>query len=247
MHLPCTRLISVLSCKSMEQQTAPSDIQSRAEDISDAVVHMAGLCFAVVAAPWLLFVTVRAHEDTWAITAVVIYGASLIMMILASAVYNGTRSDRWRPLFRRLDHSAIYLKIAASYTPLVAVSGGVGTGLLTALWAAALGGAGLKILSPDRLRWLGLTLYLGMGWAGLAAGQDLLAGMSPASQALVVIGGVLYTIGVPFFLWEGLRFQRAIWHGFVMVASVAIYAAILTEIAQGPRLASLGAVWVAPL
>ncbi|MBV0910791.1 PAQR family membrane homeostasis protein TrhA [Anianabacter salinae] len=221
--------------------------QSRAEAVSDAVVHLIGLAVAIVAAPVLIAFAVFWHGETRAIVAVSVYAAALILMILASAAYNASRSARWKPTLRKLDHTAIYFKIAATYTPLVALTGGVGSGLLAALWATAVGGAGLKFLSPDRMKWVGLALYLGMGWVGVVAGQDLIAELSPAARALLITGGLLYTFGVPFYLWDRLRFNRAIWHGFVMVASFTLYAAILAQVAQGPRLAALAPSLIAPL
>ena len=118
----------------------------------------------------------------------------------------------------------------------VALTGGAGLPFLAGIWAAALSGAGLKIVSPDRLRWLGLALYLGLGWAGVALGGGLIEALSGPALALVVAGGLTYTAGVVFFLWNRLPFHNTIWHAFVVAATICLYAAIYHEVAV-PRVA----------
>ncbi|WOI55754.1 PAQR family membrane homeostasis protein TrhA [Palleronia sp. LCG004] len=202
----------------------------RIESRSDAIVHYAGLCLAALAVPALLVLAVDRRGDWMVVTAIGVYCATLLAMLGASAVYNITGQHRWTPVLKRLDHSAIYLKIAGSFTPLVALTGGAGVPFLVGLWGAALGGTSLKMLAPDRLRWLGLALYLGMGWVGVWAGGGVFSSLSPGAMWLIVIGGLLYTIGVAFFLWEALPYHTTIWHVFVLVATGLIYSAILVEV-----------------
>ena len=205
---------------------------ARAERLSDAVVHLIGLALALAAVPVLVWLSVERRGDAAIVTAIAIYGASLVAMLGCSALYNMTRENRFTPIFRRLDHSAIYLKIAGSFTPLAAMTGGGGMVFLAGLWAVAIGGSSLKIIAPDRLKWVGLTLYIGMGWVGVWVGRDILAGLTPGAFALIVSAGVIYTAGVLFFLWEQLPFHTAIWHGFVVVASGLIYAAMCVEVTR---------------
>ncbi|SES29017.1 hemolysin III [Tranquillimonas rosea] len=212
------------------QRLAPS----RAEYWSDAIVHLAGIAVVLVAVPILIVMSVSLGGDWATITAISIYGACLLAMLVCSALYNMARPGAWSGVLRRLDHSAIYLKIAGSYTPFVALSGGTATHFLAGLWTVALGGTSLKVLAPDRLRWLGLGLYLGMGWAGAVLGGEVLGALSPAATALLVTAGALYTIGVAFFLWEALPFHTTIWHVFVLAASALIYTAILLELRMLP-------------
>lgn len=210
----------------------PQPKYSRAEYLSDAVVHVVGLIVVVASVPILITVTAFLRGDAAAITGASIYGATLILMILCSALYNMVQTPRWRGVLRRLDHSAIYLKIAGTYTPFVLLTG-QGLTLIAGLWAAAFAGVGLKVADPARFRWLALGLYLGMGWVGIVAGGTLLSALTENTVTLMLIGGVLYTLGVIFHLWERLPFHNTIWHIFVLVASLVFYAAITVQVVTG--------------
>ncbi len=219
----------------MIQAFAQRALYSRPERLSDAAVHWGGLGLAALGVPVLIHAVVTQRGDGASIAAVALYGACLMAMLGFSALYNVTQTGRWTPIWRRLDHSAIFMKIAGTFTPLVALSGaaaGSGGPLLIGLWCTALGGTSLKVLAPDRLRWLGLVLYLGMGWIGVYAGADVVAALAPEARRLVVLGGTLYTLGVAFYLWQSLPFHTTIWHVFVLVASASFYFAILAEVAN---------------
>ncbi len=205
---------------------------SRAERLSDAVVHVLGLAVVLTAVPVLITRAAEWRGDVTAIVATAIYGGTFLAMILFSALYHMVPLERWKGVLKRLDHSAIYFKIAGTYTPFTLLSGGHGTALLTGLWGAAVAGSGLKILAPNRFRWLGLVLYLGMGWVGVVAGWAVFAELSGPVLWLVVAGGALYSIGVVFFLWEVLPFHNTIWHVFVLAASILFYAAVLMHLAD---------------
>lgn len=202
---------------------------SRAENLSDAVIHASGLTLALIAVPALIILTALLRGDLPAMLAITVYGLALIAMILFSALYNLVRAPAWQDLLRRLDHSAIYVKIAGTYTPFTVLSGHGGW-LLASLWAAALAGIGLKFLWPHRFRAAAIALYLGMGWAGLAAGGSLLAALPVPVAVLIVIGGLLYTAGVVFYLLERLPFHYTIWHLFVLAASFVFYAAVTVSV-----------------
>lgn len=201
---------------------------SRAERLTDAIVHVAGLALVVGAVPVLIVLAAVLHGDAATVTGTAIYGGTLILMILCSALYHMIPFPNWKGVLKRLGHSAIYIKIAGTYTPFTLMSG-QGTGLLAGVWGAALAGASLKMLAPDRFRWLAMALYLGMGWAAVLAGGTLFGALTPAVTVLMLVGGLLYSVGVVFFLWERLPFQTAIWHGFVLVASLVFYAAVTVE------------------
>lgn len=220
----------------MTPDADPQGRYSRAERLSDAVVHVAGLSLVLMAVPVLIVVTALQRGDALSLTGVSIYGGALIAMIFCSALYNMTQTLDWGAarewLFKRLDHSAIYVKIAGTYTPFTLLSGH-GMALTLGLWGAALAGVALKLICPWRFRWLGLALYLGMGWAGVVAGQALLASLPLPVVVLMAVGGGLYTGGVVFYLWEKLPFHNTIWHGFVLAASLVFYAAVLTYVLTG--------------
>ena len=204
---------------------------SRSERLSDAVIHVAGLVIVLAAVPVLITLAAVLRGDLTGVLAVSVYGAALLAMIGASALYNMAPHPRWSRLLKRLDHSAIYLKIAGTYTPFTLLSGH-GLWLLAGLWGAAFAGVGLKLVSPDRFRPFTLALYLGMGWAGLAAGGGLLATLSGPVVMLIVTGGVVYTLGVAFYLWERLPFHYTIWHALVLAASGVFYAAVTLHLVQ---------------
>ena len=206
----------------------------RAERLSDAIVHVLGVTLAAIAVPVVVWLAVTWRGEAGVVAAVSVYAATLLAMLGCSALYNMSGEGRFTPLLRRLDHSAIYLKIAGSFTPLVALTGSAGAGFLAGLWAVALGGTSLKLISPDRLRWLGLTLYLGLAWVGVFFGRQILADVDPFVATLIAVAGVLYTVGVPVYLAKKLPFQTAIWHVFVLVATAVLFTAVCLEITRDP-------------
>lgn len=208
----------------------PRKSYSRAERMSDAVVHLTGLALVIGAVPVLIVVTALMRGDAASVTGVAVYGTALMLMIGASALYNIAEAFPWGRarawLLQRLDHAAIYLKIAATYTPFALISG-QGLGVTAGVWAAALAGVGLKVFSPNRFRWLAIALYLGMGWAGVLAGGALLAALPVPVTVLMATGGGLYTLGVAFYIYDRLPFHHTIWHVFVLAASLVFYAAVM--------------------
>ena len=211
---------------------SPRDGYSATETQSDAVVHVLGLIAALMAVPVLITLAVTLHGDTRAVVGTSLYGVALIAMLLCSALYNMTWEVRRKAFYRHLDHTAILCKIAATYTPFMLLSGGSGGWLLPGLWGAAITGAGMRIMAPDRFKVAAVALALGMGWAGLFAGPEFFAGLSTAVIALIVTGGSLYTIGVGFFLFDRLPFHYTIWHVFVLAASMVFYAAVMLHLVQ---------------
>jgi hemolysin III len=136
---------------------------------------------------------------------------------------------------RRFDHSAIYFFIAATYSPFLlhaepSVSAMV---LFAVIWALALFGVTLKLFAPGRLDRVSIMLYVAMGWSGVLAYDSVFSRLSPLSLALMIAGGILYSAGVIFHLWDELRFQNAIWHAFVTAAAVFQYAAIFNSVLSG--------------
>ncbi|TVQ53566.1 MAG: hemolysin III family protein [Rhodobacteraceae bacterium] len=206
-------------------------VYSRGEIVADAVVHAVGVSFAAVAGPFLV-ARAAAAGDAATLAAVSVYAATMFATFALSACYNLLPAPRWREALRRLDHGAIYLKIAGTYTPFAAVSlaKSVGGALLVGVWTVAGIGFLVKIAAPRRFEAGSIALYLALGWAIVWVAREALEALSPAALTLLAAGGVLYTVGVAFHLWDALRFQNAIWHLHVLVASVCMYAAVVVEL-----------------
>jgi len=209
--------------------TPPPWDYDRGEMIADGIVHVLGNALAIVGAA-VLFV-IAAHGTTAEFTAVAIYLLGLMAMFGFSAAYNLWPVSPIKWWLRRLDHSAIYLLIAATYTAFVLPLGGVTPVIvLTVLWTTALVGIALKLLWPGRFDRASIALYLIMGWSGLFVLGPIAAALAPMTLALIVAGGVLYSVGVVFHVWRALRFQNAIWHGFVLAAALCHYTAVLISL-----------------
>lgn len=200
----------------------------RAELIADAVVHSLGLAFGLIASAALI-VVIGMSPASPNLVAVCIYSAGLLAMLAMSAAYNMWPVSPRKWLLRRFDHSAIYVLIAATYTPFVMQikDGMVASFLLVGIWSVAVVGIVLKLFFPGRFDRLSIALYLAMGWSGLVAWDAVVASLPQMTLVLLAIGGLLYTFGVVFHAWQRLRFQNAIWHGFVLSGAACHYTAVL--------------------
>jgi hemolysin III len=205
-----------------------------AERWLDGAVHVIGVTLAIIAVAVLLTRAIVTGQAV-TISAVSVYSLGMLATFGMSAAYNITWAPHWKTRLRRLDHAAIYLMIAGTYTPLALVnlSGWVGTALLLAVWPMALVGVTLKLACPHRFERLSLVLYLGLGWVGVLAAGALVAALPVESLVLLLIGGVLYSAGVGFHLAKRLRFHNAIWHTFVLAAAVCHYVAVSAAVLPG--------------
>lgn len=202
----------------------------RAETIADAVVHILSVALAIGGGAVL--VVIAAHATFEQFAAVAIYLAGLLAMVGFSAAYNLWPVSPVKWWLRRFDHSAIYLLIAATYTAFVLpLDGRAPAILLAVVWSAAAIGIAIKLVWPGRFDRAAIVLYLMMGWSAVFAFGPIAAALAPVTLVLIALGGVLYSAGVVFHVWRGLRFQNAIWHGFVLSAALCHYAAVLTSLA----------------
>jgi len=183
----------------------------------NSLTHGIGAGLAVAA----LAILVSISGDTWRVVSFAIYGSCLVTLYLASAFYHAFKAPGAKRIFRILDHSAIFLLIAGSYTPitLVAMRGAWGWTLFGLIWGMALAGVVLEVFFIDRLRWLTLATYVGMGWLVIIAVKPLVDALPWGALAWLAAGGLLYTGGVVFYIWEKLPFGHAIWHLFVLGGS----------------------------
>jgi hemolysin III len=200
----------------------------RAELIADGVVHGIGVFGGVVAAT-VLIVLAAVFASAYEIVSVSIYAAGLLAMLGFSAAYNLWPVSRSKWLLRRLDHSAIYILIAATYTPVfVQLQDRVfAMSLLAGVWSVAVVGVVLKLFFPGRFDRVSVGLYLAMGWSGIIAYDRGLSSLPHLAVWLIAVGGLLYSFGVIFHAWRRLRFQNAIWHCFVLLGAACHYTAVL--------------------
>lgn len=206
---------------------------ARAERIADGTLHALGVMAALTGTIFLL-IWATGMVSGAQVTALTIYGIALIATFTASACYHMTPWEHLRPTLRRIDHAAIYLKIAGTYTPLVVMLGSaLAYALLAVIWALALFGMVRKLFFWQVPGPLGSVLYLVMGWMSVVLIWSLAPILPGLATGLIITGGLLYTAGVIFFQWESLKFSMAIWHGFVFAASACFFAAIAMAAAAG--------------
>jgi hemolysin III len=200
----------------------------RAEMIADGVVHGIGVFGGVIAAT-VLIVLAAVFASAYEIVSVSIYAAGLLAMLGFSAAYNLWPVSRSKWLLRRLDHSAIYILIAATYTPVFAQLQDrvFAMSLLAGVWSVAVFGIVLKLFFPGRFDRLSVGLYLAMGWSGIVAYDSGLSSLPHLALWFIAAGGLLYSFGVIFHAWRRLRFQNAIWHCFVLLGAACHYTAVL--------------------
>jgi hemolysin III len=205
----------------------------RAERIADGVMHALGVTFALTGAV-LLIVFAALSTTGGQIAAVSVYGGALIATFTASAFYHLTPWEKLRPALRRVDHAAIFLKIAGTYTPFVVlIHSAFAYVVLAIVWSLALGAAMVRLLKRGKLGHIQTWTYLLLGWLSLLLIWPMVQTLPAPATVLVAVGGLLYSFGVIFFRWETLRFSNAIWHGFVLAASVCFFAAISVGVFAG--------------
>ena len=200
----------------------------RAEMIADGVVHGVGVFCGLVAATVLIVLT-AIYASALDIAVVSVYVAGLLAMLVLSATYNLWPVSRAKWVLRRFDHSAIYLLIAATYTPFIMElkDSVFAMALLGGVWCVAIVGIVLKLVWPGRFDRLSVGLYLAMGWSGLMLYDRVVSALPTLALWFVVAGGALYSFGVIFHAWRRLRFQNAIWHCFVLLGAACHYTAVL--------------------
>ncbi|MBB5049716.1 hemolysin III [Rhodopseudomonas rhenobacensis] len=203
----------------------------RAELIADGVVHILGVALGVIAVT-VMIVLAAVFSSASDIMLVLVYAGGLLAMLGFSAAYNLWPVSRRKWILRRFDHSAIYILIAATYTPFLAQikDGMFALALLAGVWGVAIVGILLKLFVPGRFDKISIGLYLAMGWSGLIAYESVSAAVPHLALWFIAIGGVLYTLGVVFHAWRALRFQNAIWHSFVLLGAACHYTAVLDTV-----------------
>lgn len=200
---------------------------SRAELIADGVVHAVGIVLAVAAGSALLALALF-HTGPGEYVAAIFYVVSLLTVLSVSLAYNLWPLTPAKWILRRFDHAAIYLLIAATYTPFLTQldDSAATTRMIAVVWGAAALGIGVKLFFPGRFDRLAILFYLAIGWSGVVILEPLLDTLTPTTLWLIFAGGIAYSSGIVFFAWHALRFQSALWHGFVVVGAGLHFAAI---------------------
>ena len=211
----------------MPASTMPQ--QTLGEEIANSVSHGLGLLLAIAGLPVLILHAVRTGGVS-AVVGAAIFGSSAILLYLASTLYHAIAHPRIKAIFRALDHAAIYLLIAGTYTPIAlgVLHGGVGWTLLGVIWSLALAGLLFKAMVGMRYPRVSTVLYVGMGWVALIAIRPLWMHMAAGGLIWLLAGGLAYSLGVVFFvLDEKLRYAHFIWHLFVLAGTTCHFFAVL--------------------
>ncbi|AMD00723.1 MULTISPECIES: PAQR family membrane homeostasis protein TrhA [Halomonas] len=204
------------------------------EELLNSISHGVGAILSLVGVVVLIVLaSLAAHVDPWKLVGISLYGITLVLLYTASTLYHGITHIRLKRLFQHLDHCAIYLLIAGTYTPflLVNMRGPTGWTLFAIVWSLALAGIACKLAWPHRFTVLRVAIYLVMGWLIVFASGEMSASLSTSGIVLLAAGGITYTLGVIFFAISAIPYNHAIWHLFVLGGSTchyfAVYAAVL--------------------
>lgn len=197
------------------------------EEIASSITHGIGTGLSI-AGLTVLVVLAALYGDVWRIVSFSIYGSSLVLLYLASTLYHSFQKPRIKRIFQILDHAAIYLLIAGTYTPflLISLRGAWGWTFLVVIWGLAFLGIGLKALFFEYYERLSALGYVLMGWLCVIAGKELLASVPQVSLIWLAVGGVIYTSGIVFLAWRKIPYGHAIWHLFVLGGSFCHYFAV---------------------
>jgi hemolysin III len=218
-------------------QTLPADhpVPSRTglhlEELLNALTHGIGAVVALAAGA-VLVTLASIYGDRWAVIGASVYGASLLLLYLASTLYHAVSHAPTKARLKVFDHCMIYVLIAGTYTPftLTSLRGPWGWTLFGLIWGLAIGGIVFKLYYTGRFRWLSTGIYLAMGWLVIIAIEPLMKSLPHGAFAWLMAGGVAYTLGTVFYMSRRLPYAHAIWHAFVLAGSVCHFAAVLIQV-----------------
>ena len=212
----------------MSEALAQTSDQTVAEEIANSISHGIGLVLALVASP-ILILTAARTGTAWNVVGVSVFATSMILLYLASTLYHAIPHDRAKRIFRTLDHGAIFLLIAGTYTPftLGVMRGPWGWTIFGIVWSLAIFGLTMKAIFGAKHMWLTVPLYLVMGWTVMIAAPHILFRMPLAAIIWILAGGVAYTGGVLFFRAHSLRYNHFAWHLFVIAGTACHFFAVL--------------------
>ena len=197
-------------------------------EIANSITHGIGIIFGIAALPVLS--AIAAHKDhTIAVVGAAIYGFSFILLFTFSTLYHAFQNPKVKAVLHVFDHISIYFLIAGTYTPFLLnyMLNTTGIVMLSVLWGLTLIGISFKLFFTGRFNYVSTGIYLGMGWILLFSGRQFFSAIPGPVLTMIIIGGLLYSIGVIFYLWEKLYYHHVIWHLFVLAAAICHYVAVL--------------------
>jgi hemolysin III len=209
------------------QQNPQHHQETSKEEMANSISHGIGMLLSI--AGLVLFMLFAAGSGNgWQIVSLSIFGSTLILLYLASTLYHGLPLPRVKHAFKIIDHSAIFLLIAGTYTPFMLgnLRGPWGWSILGIIWALAILGILMKIIYISKFRKISVVLYVFMGWLAIIAFKEIIAHVPPLSLTLLVLGGFSYTTGLVFYAWRKLPFNHLVWHIFVIGGSTFHYLAV---------------------
>jgi hemolysin III len=201
------------------------------EELANVLTHGAGAVVSLVGATALVAIAVIGG-DAWKVVASAVFGTTLVLLYTASTLYHAGRSPVARARLKVLDHCAIYLLIAGSYTPftLIGLRGGWGWSLFGVSWALAVAGTVFKLFFIGRFPRLSTAIYIAMGWLAVVAIGPMLHRLPAVTLAWMLAGGITYTVGTAFYHNRRIPYAHAVWHLFVIGGSACHFAAVLTQL-----------------
>lgn len=206
----------------------PINFYTKKEEIANAITHGIGVIFSI-AALVLLVVFAAKYKDAWYVVSYSIYGSTLIILYLCSTLYHSFTNQKVKKIFRKFDHSSIFLLIAGTYTPftLTILRGKLGWSILGIIWGITIIGIVLKIVCFDKVEKISTLLYIAMGWVIVVALKSIAEALPIKGIILLIAGGLIYTLGCIFYVRDKMPYNHAIWHMFVLGGSVCHFFSIL--------------------
>lgn len=224
-----------MSIKAMLTRPAGVAQYTVGEEIANAVTHGVAALLSIAGLAVLVAFAVLYSGSPKVVAAVSIFGASMVFLYTASTLYHSIPNPRAKKVLQYLDHSMIYILIAGSYTPfcLITLQGYTGIALLCAVWLIAIAGISLQAILLHKADWINCLLYLSMGWLAVFVIDPLVSTLDSTGLALLVAGGLAYTVGVVFYIFERIPFSHAIWHTFVFAGTTLQFFCVLFYVIPG--------------
>lgn len=214
-----------------DARSSPGHAGLHLEELLNALTHGAGAVVALAGAA-VLITLASIYADRWAVIGASVYGASLLLLYVASTLYHAVSHVKIKARLKVFDHCMIYVLIAGTYTPftLTSLRGPWGWTLFGLIWGLAIAGIVFKLFYTGRFQWLSTGIYLAMGWLVVIAIEPLMKALPQGAFAWLMAGGIAYTLGTVFYMSRRLPYAHAIWHGFVLAGSVCHFAAVLIQV-----------------